>query len=379
MRHLYRVALLISTVIASVDYLFAEDLSGPEFRIGVIASLSGQGASRGASAQAGLKLAMAELAQSSGTVAGKIRLIYQDVPLNKASNGITAFQHLSNIDGVCAIIGPMGSTVAAAVVPLADAQKVPLIVHTASASSITKKKSYIFRLWPSSDQYAKVIIAKLKDLGWNRVGLITAEHENTIDLAQSIRDRLLSHGSEGVTLSVDENISPESADFRSVLTKINSRSIDGLFLNLFEGQIALAAQQARTLGIRVPFFTNAVMSKTELALAKPELEGIWFPRFSGSTSERLPALTALENVPSDPDCASAAHDALIVLESALRSRGCDRIAIADYIRSQSAFNGMSGTFHFVSGDATVPIDIYQVHKGNITTASKRRAGARASD
>src|SRR3990167_11095824 len=111
-RALLSAILFLVLVCGQAQWSFAAGpVNEPVIRIGVMAALTGKGAARGHSAQIGLKLAMEELARQEKTVSSKIRLLYQDVPANKASVGVTAFHHLVNIEHVCAIIGPMGSTV----------------------------------------------------------------------------------------------------------------------------------------------------------------------------------------------------------------------------------------------------------------------------
>lgn len=332
-------------------------------KVGIIASLTGRGAERGESARQGLELALDEI-KAKGLLRGQdIQLVYQDVPLDKAKQAPAAFQHLVEVEKVAAVIGPMGSNVALAVTPLVDGAKVPAIIHTASALSATENNEYVFRLWPTARNYADVIVPRLKDLGYTRVAALSAINDNTTDLRNVLKEKFT--GTD-LTLVADEQVASDAKDFRSQLAKIKSIGHDVFFLNLFEGQIGLAARQARELGVGGPLFSNAVLSAVELEPAGGALEGVWFPRFGGydeATKQKFVGKFGKE--PVNPESAAAAHEALLTLAQAMDSIGLEPAAIKDYLY-KTQFHGSIGTWRFLpSGDAEVPINLQTVEGGQI--------------
>lgn len=334
---------------------------GSDLKIGVIASLTGKGAARGESARKGLDFASQSLRERYPRIMERVRLIVEDVPLDTASRGPTAFSRLADVEKVCAVIGPMGSPVAAAVAPLAENRGVPTVIHTASLTSLTEGRPHVFRIWPLATQYAQMIAARIRSLGWRSLLMLTADAENTADLSAALRAVA---GSE--VKIFEERVSPKETDLRTVLLRLTAREGDALFLNLFEGQIAPAASQSSALGIRLPLITNPMMSGVELSLDPHALEGIWFPDsslLSAPIREKMKA--SLTVPPADVDCFAAAHDALVSIVAALSEVGCDRERLAVAIRTRPV-EGIMGTHRFTSGNFPVPLGLFTVRNGVIT-------------
>lgn len=332
-------------------------------KIGVIASLTGTGAVRGESAQQGLMLALEKIKQSGVLKGREIELVYEDVPLNQPKSAPSALQKLVEVDKVTAIIGPMGSTVVMSVAATVDAVGVPIIVHTASALKATEGNNYLFRLWPTANNYASVILEGIKERGYKRITVLSATQENTIDLLTVLESQVASVGAEFVVL---EQVAADVRDFRTQLTKIKVAQPDTLFLNLFEGQIGVAADQARKLGIAIPIFTNGVMSAVELAVNPTALEGAWFPRFSGYTDEAKQEFIArFGKEPGNPETAAAAHDALLALAQVIGKVGANPEEIKDALY-QEEFIGSIGEFRFLpSGESDLKLDLREVRNGEI--------------
>ncbi len=220
-------------------------------------------------------------------------------------------------------------------------------------------------MWPTAETYAEAIVARLKKDSTKRVAAVSTLHENTVDLIDLLQEKVEQEAE--IEILLDERVAPDSADLRASFLKIEKSKPDAIFLNLFEGQIGLAAQQAREAGLSAPFFGNAVMSETELELAPKALEGLWFPRFDGVRKEKL-ALFGKEELAA-PDSAAAAHDALLAILNALDGEDCQRRELAEALGSESNFDGISGSFGFRDQNATVELSLYVVRDGEISSLS----------
>ncbi len=329
-------------------------------KVGVIASLTGGGAARGESALQGIELAKKEIEEARTLGNKKIEFVVQDVPLEKPKDAIAAYNYLVDVEKVVAIVGPMGSGAAMSLAPLVDAKKVPIIVHAASVQGATEGNEYLLRLWPTADQYADAMMQTLTEGGYTKVAFLSATHENTVELSSILRERL------GASVIIEESVSVDTKDFRTQLTKIKQAAPDAVFVNVFAGQIGVAAHQARTLGIDAPLFTNGVMSVTELAKAEGALENTWFPRFSGYTQEAREEFVAfLGTEPAVPENAAAGHDAAIAIAEAIAHHGSNSEGIKDYLYSRQ-FKGTIGDFSFLeTGNAKLPIGIWTVRADDL--------------
>ena len=339
-----------------------------KIKVGIIAPLSGKGASRGESTRKGLELALEKIKRENLLPNSNIQLVYQDIPLNKVKLAPTAFTQLVDIEKVHAVIGPMGSTVSLSVTPLVDRKRIPVIVHTASALKITEGNKFVFRLWPTAKGYVETILRQLEKLKYKRIASITTQQDNTIDFITILEENL---NPKKHTLVSEERVTPEETDFRSTFLRLAKSKPDVIFLNLFEGQIGLAAKQLRELGIDTPLFTNSVMSAIELKTASRQLEKIWFPRFEGyGEIGRKEFIEKYNTEPSTPESAASAHDALLVLTNTFAKVGVDPDKVRDYILNNS-FSGITGKIYFLkNGDAKVPLSIRIVKNGNIETLDK---------
>jgi branched-chain amino acid transport system substrate-binding protein len=331
--------------------------SNEPVKIGIIASLSGNGASRGESVQMALSLAMEEIKERGLLNGQEVELIYQDVSLDQSKNGPVAFTQLAEIEKVTAIIGPMGSPVAVAVAPLVDERKVPTIIHTASASAAIENNEYVFRLWPTDKTYAEAILSRLEEFDYKKVAIISASLDNTLGLLKFMDEKL--------DFVADEKTTKDAKDFRTQLAKIKDAQPDLVILNLFTGQNGLAAKQARELGIQSPFVTNSVTSHVDFEHGVEYLEGAWLPEFAGYNDEsiREKYISMFGKEVSDPDSAAAAHDALLILAEAIGRVGADKEKVKDYLY-ENKFKGFLGEVSFSpDGDAVVPLSFEVIKNG----------------
>ena len=356
--------IIIIVIIAGIWYSVSKKPTEKVIKIGVIASLTGKGAARGESAQQGLDLALQKVHNSGMLGNQQIKLLYQDVPLSgEAEKAITAFNHLTGVKKVVAVIGPMGSPNAVPVAPVVDKTKIPIIAHTTSAKKVTQDNEYVFRLWTTAQNYADAITSEIQKQGFKKIAALTSMSDNTVDLFN-----ILEQGAQeiDITFVIDERAAPDVMDFRTQLTKIKETESDALFLNLFEGQIGAAAKQAKELELELPLFSNSVMSPVELEIGGEALEDMWHPRFSGYTEEvKQEFIETYGQEPANPETAAAAHDALMVLAQAISEKGIDGEKIKDYLYTHT-FSGSIGEFKFQeNGDATVPLKIKTVKDGEI--------------
>ena len=335
-----------------------------EYRIGVIASLSGKGSIRGEGARMGIELAKERFEKANpGT---KLKLFYQDVPLDKPSRAPAAFSHLVSVNKVDGIIGPMGSTITQSVKSFPDRYNIPTISHTSSATGVTDGQSNLLRLWPTASGYLNIIKKEIGRRGAKRIGIITSQSDNTVDLGDLLTNWISSQDGE-LSVVGDHLVPVEVTDFRTVLLKLSKDGADLIFLNLFEGQIGIAATQGRDLGLSVPYITNAVMSDLELEYGKAALEGVRFPRFIGyGEGEEAQFQKRFGKTPGNSESAAAAHDGLVALLETLEKVGTEPEKVSTHLKSGGGFSGLSGSFSFdKKGNGVLGLSTMEVREGKI--------------
>ncbi|NQU77274.1 ABC transporter substrate-binding protein [Candidatus Falkowbacteria bacterium] len=355
--------------VAGVSYGLSRNSTSPEkqelIKIGVIISLTGKGADRGESAMQGLNLALKKINDRELLGDKELKLILEDAPIiGGGEKAISAFNKLTAIDKVTAIIGPMGSPTAVPVAPIVDATKTPTIVHTASAKKVTENNEYVFRLWTTSRNYVDAILPQIQKNSYKKIAAITAQADNTIDQLNILKQEI---DTIGASFVLDEKASAEETDFHTQLAKLKQTDADALFINLHEGQIGLIGRQIKELGLEIPIFTNSVMSQVEIEVSSGEgLEGVWYPRFAGYDNKaKQDFISEYGEEPTNPETAAAAHDALLILAQAISQSGTNGEKIKDYIYSHT-FDVSIGQLKFrENGDAILPLKIKTVKDGKI--------------
>ena len=125
----------------------------PPLKIGFVAGLTGRTSDLGVAGRDGALLAL-EQANAAGGVGGRqVELLTADDQQNPVA-AAAAFQRLREA-GVEAIVGPMTSAMAMAMVPLANAAGLTLISPTVTTSALTGQDDHFFRVISSTREYAQ--------------------------------------------------------------------------------------------------------------------------------------------------------------------------------------------------------------------------------
>jgi len=149
----------------------------PPLRFGFLGGLSGRMSDLGLGGRNGVQLAIEDLNATGGVLDRMLELVVRD----DEQNIDTAAQRLGELydSGVVLVIGPMTSTVAAAVIPLANQRRIPLISPLAGASSLAGQADAFFRIVSDSGRSAQQQAAALLGRGVRRL-VTVADLKNVV-------------------------------------------------------------------------------------------------------------------------------------------------------------------------------------------------------
>src|SRR5689334_17537641 len=116
-------ALLVAGIAIAVSPAFAAD----PVRIGVTTILSGPNADRGQSEQYGVELALQRINESGGVLGRPVEAFYADNAADPAT-GIAVAKRLIEQQHVSVLLGALATPVTRAVMPVANAAKVPFVI-----------------------------------------------------------------------------------------------------------------------------------------------------------------------------------------------------------------------------------------------------------
>ena len=242
------------------------------FRIGVMESVTGAGESYGNVAVRAKQMAADEINAAGGVNGRKLELVVEDSKCN-AQDAITAFQKLTDVDGVKIILGTSCSGAMLGAAPLAEADGVVLFSGLASNADIAEAGDYIFRTQISDIEVGISTGNVLWADGVRSLATITEE----TDYAEGVRRSSVAQFEEnGGKIVAEERFSSDITDFRTQLTKLFEANPDALHISPqseFAG--GTIVKQARELGYDGPIYGETVsVGTTALEIAGDAATGM---------------------------------------------------------------------------------------------------------
>lgn len=235
-----------------------------KMRIGVSVPLTGNAATYGVDTQNVLIFANEKLAD------GKYEFVFED---DKCSgrDAVAIAHRFVGVLKLPYVLGFPCSGPLLSAAKLYERAKVVVIAATASAPAISQAGEYIFRTCPSDDGSAKMLYEYVEKRH-SRFGVLSEQTEFSQGLLQAFL-----RSNEGGQLKIEtEDFLTDSTDFRTLLLRLRSKKIEGLFINgQSEATFLTALKQLREIGWDVPVYSAYMATtKTFLDNAGPLSEGI---------------------------------------------------------------------------------------------------------
>jgi branched-chain amino acid transport system substrate-binding protein len=326
-----------------------EESAGPvSAKIGVISYLSGPGAAYGEAITNGFKLAQKEI-NELGEVS--IELIIED-SAGKQEQALTAAQKLMNSEEVVAILGPTLSTEMNVVGPEADLNGVPIMGTSTTAQGIPQIGEYVFRnslpealAIPASISKAvdKYDVKKVAILYGNDDVFTKSGFDTMKEVAESM----------GLEILTIETFQKGQSDYNAQLTKIKELNPDLILASALYNEGAVIMNQARKMGIDVPFVGgNGFNSPQVIEIAGEAGNGLivatpWYGEKDDPKVKEFVAKFEAEYGKKPDQFAAQAYDAFYIMAEALKNAGeADRDALRDALAEIKDFEGILGSFSF---------------------------------
>ena len=264
-------ALLASLVIAcggDAEMDAEEDMKEaekPPFRIGVMESLTGPGETYGSVAVQAKQMAVDEINAAGGINGRMLELVIEDSKCS-AQDAITAYNKLTDVDGVKIILGTSCSGAMLGAAPLAEADGVILFSGLATNPDIADAGDYIFRTSMSDAQLG----IDTGNVMWTDGVRNLATISETTDYAEGVRRTSVAQFEKrGGTVVAEERYGSDTTDFRTQLTKLIGENPDALLVaaqSEFTGGTII--KQVRELGFAGQIYSDIVpVGATALEIA----------------------------------------------------------------------------------------------------------------
>ena len=225
------------------------------YRIGVMESLTGAGETYGTVAWQSKQMALDEINDAGGIDGRMLELVIEDSKCN-AADAITAYNKLTNVDGVKIILGTSCSGAMLGVAPLAEADGVVLFSGLASNPDIANAGDYIFRTQISDIEVGINTGNTLWADGIRRLATITEETDYAEGVRRTSVEQFEKNGGQVVA---SERFATDVTDFRTQLTKLFAANPDALHIApQSEFSAGAIIKQARELGYEGPIYGETV-------------------------------------------------------------------------------------------------------------------------
>lgn len=315
--------------------------------IGLIAGLSGKNADLGVAGRNGVMLAIEECNASGGIHGRSINLIVRDDQQDpKIAQEATA--DLIG-QGVEAIIGPMTSSVAMAIVPLVNASSTIMVSPTVTTTQLSGMDDNFLRVIGSTRSYAdRQARYQLEKLG-HRQAVAIFDQNNGAYTESWLRDFVATYEALGGKLLRSVGyISQEKTSFYDMVSELIVEQPDVIIVisNVFDA--ALICQQVRKINKTIPIAMSEWASTERfIELAGRASEGVYMAQFIDrtSTSQRYQQFHEAysKRFNMEPGFAGVAgYDAAQVVIAGMRNKSPEQ-TLKRAIIGQGTFKGLQQT------------------------------------
>jgi branched-chain amino acid transport system substrate-binding protein len=348
MRDVWRAFAVWGTTLALVLACGGSERPANAIVVGHVASMTGDTATFGRSADQGMRMAIEKINAGGGVLGRPIELVTED-DRSVTEEARTAAQKLIQRDQVVALLGEVASSRSLAAAPEAQRARVPMISPGSTNPKVTEVGDYIFRAC-FIDPFQGAVMARfaVEELSAKRVAILfDFKQDYSVGLAEFFRATAQKLGAEIVA---DERYTSGDIEFRAQLTTIRAAKPDAIFVPGYYTELGLIAKQARELGIDVPLLGgDGWDSEKTIEIGGPAVEGYYFSTHyaADSDSPRVQAFVAefQSKYGGTPDgMAALGYDTAMILADALtRAGSTDGAALRDAIAATTGFEAVSGT------------------------------------
>ncbi len=315
--------------------------------VGHVASMTGDTATFGRSADAGIRMAVEELNAAGGVLGKKLEVVTED-DRSLTEEARTAAQKLIQRDHIVALLGEVASSRSLAAAPEAQRAKVPMISPGSTNPKVTAVGDYIFRAC-FIDPFQGAVMARFAadELKAKRFAILfDFKQDYSVGLAEFFRDTVKKMGGEIVA---DERYTSGDIEFRAQLTTIRAATPDAIFVPGYYTELGLIAKQARELGITVPLLGgDGWDSEKTLEIGGSAVEGYFFSTHYAADSDNPRVQEFVkrftERYGATPDAMAAlGYDTAGILADSLKRAGSTEGAkLRDAVAGTANFDGVTG-------------------------------------
>lgn len=255
------------------------------------------------------------------------------------------------------------------VAPLFLSAGIPLVATWDSNDYIKTAGEDIFTIGFSTEGAGQKMASYAKNnLNLSRVAVIAQEDDWSSLIAGSFEKEFKKLGG---SVLVSERVNPNQKDFRTVLAKIKTARVDGIYFPFLPNTIAPFARQAREIGIEGALMTGDSISLDEVAQAGGSTEGIYFTNlYAENTKDLELKYEAKFGQKGDMTFVLFGYDGVRVLVEAVRISRKEGISVSDALRKVD-IRGLDRRINFAGKQFSEKLEyLYKVENGEFVEVQR---------
>lgn len=263
---LYKISYIFTLILFVVQLTHADAQQQKPFKIGIILPLTGALAEYGVAAKNGFEMAK----QENSEVFKNIELIYDDSQYD-GKKTLTSFQKFKVTENV-SLLYVWGYGPSQALIPVAEAQKFPVIAVSAERSAFLQKE-FVLRFGYHIQMIADALMDQLRSQKIKKVAVVKTE----LAYMNGLVDAMKKIAKEGEIVEVIDNYSANDFDFATSILKLRSKNFDALGVFLLPDQVNQFYKQSKLLNYKFKgFSTDFLDSMNQVKSAQGDLTGTIF-------------------------------------------------------------------------------------------------------
>ena len=341
-------------------------------RLGVFFPLTGAQSSFGNDAIRGAQLAVDEINAAGGIFGGRaVRLEMRDTRSQSETNK-ELVEELAKDPQIALLVGEIASARSIEAAAIAQSFGVPMISPASTHQDVTALGDMIFRVCYAEPFQGAAMARFAGSIKASRAAIFLEEgNPYSQGLAASFRDHFVKGGG---TIVAEQSFKAGDLAFIEQLEAIKAARPEVIFLPSYYLEAALVIQQARGMGLEVPFLGGDGWDSSEfLRVGGSAVENCYSANHFSAQNE-LPENTAFISAyrakfdEPPPPLAALAYDAIRLGVDAISRAGSEsRAAIQEALRTTTDFQGVTGLIRFGRNrNPDKPAVILRVENGAFT-------------
>lgn len=367
--------LVLALTLSTVFLLSACGSDDGAIKFGVIGPLTGDYSLYGVAVDNGSRLAAAEINEAGGVLGRDLEIISYDSK-GDPTEGVNAYNRLSQQDEIDALIGGTFSGVTLALKELAIADNMPVLTPTATHVDVTLDAPNIFRAAYTDSyqgQVAAVFAKESSEISATKAAVLF----NSGDAySEGLAAAFISEFEAGGGTVSEYTFSASDDDFSAVLANISASDAEVVFLPAYVAEVGAILTQAFNAGMDIPFVGADGWDGIEADYAEA-VEGHYFGNHyakSDPTQVVVDFVTNYEDTygESPNALAALAYDAVYAMAEAFEDAGStDADEVIAALADLNYATAVTGSIKFDSnGDPIKAVTIIQVVDGEHVVVDK---------